>query len=80
MAKLKALVKKYSNDTTFDYDTFYENNGIEKNDEVKIKDVLIAFDEATESLERCYKRSEPKTENYIFPAIVVGLVFMLFKK
>ena len=82
MATLKSLVKKYSSDTKFDYDTFEENTGVSKNDQVRMQDLLFGYEETAESLERCYNRSGNSKNEMpkILPFFIIGLLLILNRK
>lgn len=82
MATLKSLVKKYSIDSKFDYDTFEENTGVSKNDQVRMQDLLFGFEETVESLERCYNRGD-NTDNEmskILPFFLIGMLLILSRR
>lgn len=87
MAKLKTVVSRIiDRPEQFDYDSFEENTGINKNDNVSIEDAVLAFHEAQESADLCLTRAnQSELDNQDNPdviiwgiALIVG--FSLYRK
>lgn len=81
--KLKTLVKKHAaKPSLFDYELFKKSTGLGMNDNVTLKDGIVAFDDAAESLFDCgveLSRKNPKNrakKKSNTPWIIGGLALL----